>query len=35
MEDWKREETVDKIKALASCTYEENTQWGKEVSFFP
>jgi hypothetical protein len=19
------------IKALASCTYEENTQWGKEV----
>lgn len=29
MEDWKREETADKIKVLASCTYEENTQWGK------
>lgn len=35
MEEWKREETVDKIKSLASCTYEESTQWGKEVSFCP
>lgn len=23
-----------KSKVLASCTYEENTQWGKEVSLF-
>ena len=23
-----------KSKVLASCTYEENTQWGKEVGFF-
>ena len=40
--DWKRlnnrevEESVSVLeetcKVLASCTYEENTQWGKEVS---
>ncbi|GAV68834.1 EMP24_GP25L domain-containing protein/Cellulose_synt domain-containing protein [Cephalotus follicularis] len=31
----KREESVheleEKLKSLASCTYEENTQWGKEM----
>ncbi len=40
--DWKRlnhrkvEESMSVLeetcKVLASCTYEENTQWGKEVS---
>ncbi|KAK7289593.1 hypothetical protein RIF29_03342 [Crotalaria pallida] len=25
------QELEDKSKALASCTYEENTQWGKEI----
>lgn len=30
--EWKREENVNKLKALASCTYEQNTEWGKEVS---
>ena len=24
----------EKVKPLASCTYDENTQWGKEVSLF-
>jgi hypothetical protein len=34
--DRKREESVheleEKLKGLASCTYDKNTQWGKEVS---
>lgn len=34
--DPKREESLldleETSKALASCTYETNTQWGKEVS---
>ena len=34
--DSKREESLLELeetsKALASCTYETNTQWGKEVS---
>lgn len=40
--DWKRESGMkiegnardleEECKALASCAYEENTQWGKEVS---
>lgn len=27
-------ELEEKSKHLASCAYEENTQWGKEVSLF-
>lgn len=26
------DEMIDEAKALASCTFEENTRWGKEVS---
>lgn len=26
------DEIIDEAKTLASCTYEENTSWGKEVS---
>ena len=29
----KVDELEDKAKGLASCTYEMNTQWGKEVRF--
>ena len=25
----------ESCKVLASCSYEENTQWGKEVLLFP
>ena len=27
-------ELEENSKYLANCTYEENTQWGKEVGFF-
>jgi len=27
-------ELEEKSKALASCTFEKNTLWGKEVTFF-
>ena len=36
--DFKVEGTIDELeeraKTLASCTYELNTQWGKEVASF-
>lgn len=27
-------ELEEKVMSLASCTYEEDTEWGHEVSFF-
>ena len=39
VKDIKREESVlefeEKLKGLASSTYDKNTQWGKEVSLSP
>lgn len=36
--DREREETAhvleEKSKVLANCSYEENTEWGKEVHFY-
>lgn len=28
------QELEERIKGFASCTFEENTQWGNEVSVF-
>ena len=28
------DEVEEKVKHLASCSYEKNTQWGKEVDLF-
>ncbi|KAH0641244.1 hypothetical protein KY285_037830 [Solanum tuberosum] len=27
------DETIDEAKTLASCTFEENTRWGKEIGY--
>lgn len=34
MKEGSLHELEEKSKALASCTYEENTLWGKKVTFF-